>query len=123
MLMTIETTRLDELLGRFPRGRIMVVGDLMLDEYVRGVVDRVSPEAPIPVVNIINSALRDVRLGGAESVEQIMWLAMRGAMPEKIRKIHQNYSLATTTAMTVVVYEGEEETTSSAVASNQSVAV
>jgi rfaE bifunctional protein kinase chain/domain len=66
--MTIETTRLDELLGRFPRGRIMVVGDLMLDEYVRGVVDRVSPEAPIPVVNIINSAERDVRPGGAANV-------------------------------------------------------
>ncbi|MBC7202055.1 MAG: gallate dioxygenase [Pusillimonas sp.] len=61
-----------------------------------------------------------VRLGGAESVEQIMWLAMRGAMPEKIHKIHQNYYLATTTAMVVVLYEGEEETTSSAVASNQS---
>lgn len=49
-----------------------------------------------------------VRLGGAESVEQIMWLAMRGAMPEKINKIHQNYYLATTTAMTVVLFEGDE---------------
>ncbi len=46
----------------------MVVGDLMLDEYVRGVVDRVSPEAPIPVVNIINGPERDVRLGGAANV-------------------------------------------------------
>lgn len=46
-----------------------------------------------------------VRRGGAESVEQIMWLAMRGAMPERLRKLHQNYYLATTTAMTVVLYE------------------
>jgi len=46
-----------------------------------------------------------VQRGGAESVEQIMWLAMRGAMPDQIRKVHQNYYLATTTAMTVVVYE------------------
>jgi len=46
-----------------------------------------------------------VRLGGAESVEQIMWLAMRGALGRPIRKIHQNYYLATTTAMTVVLYE------------------
>ncbi len=45
------------------------------------------------------------RLGGAESVEQIMWLAMRGALSDDIRKLHQNYYLATTTAMTVVVYE------------------
>ncbi len=59
-----------------------------------------------------------VRLGGAESVEQIMWLAMRGAMPDKIKKIHQNYYLATTTAMTVVLFEGDENTepTSAAVA-------
>lgn len=46
-----------------------------------------------------------VRLGGAESVEQIMWLAMRGSMGKSIRKLHQNYYLATTTAMTVVLYE------------------
>ena len=46
-----------------------------------------------------------VRLGGAESVEQIMWLAMRGALGGAIHKLHKNYYLATTTAMTVVLYE------------------
>jgi D-beta-D-heptose 7-phosphate kinase/D-beta-D-heptose 1-phosphate adenosyltransferase len=66
--MRIETARLDELLEKFSRGRIMVVGDLMLDEYMRGIVDRVSPEAPIPVVNLINGAERDVRPGGAANV-------------------------------------------------------
>jgi len=66
--MPIATPRLDELLNGFSHARIMVVGDLMLDEYVRGVVDRVSPEAPIPVVNIFNSPERDVRLGGAANV-------------------------------------------------------
>lgn len=48
-----------------------------------------------------------MRLGGAESVEQIMWLAMRGAMAPKLRKLHQNYYLATTTAMTVALFEEE----------------
>jgi hypothetical protein len=48
-----------------------------------------------------------VRRGGAESVEQIMWLAMRGALGERVREVHRNYYLATTTAMTVVVYEDE----------------
>lgn len=48
-----------------------------------------------------------VRLGGAESVEQIMWLAMRGALQPRVRKLHQNYYLATTTAMTVVLYEND----------------
>jgi aromatic ring-opening dioxygenase catalytic subunit (LigB family) len=46
-----------------------------------------------------------VRLGGAEGSEVIMWLAMRGALSPGIRKLHQNYYLATTTAMTVVLFE------------------
>jgi len=48
-----------------------------------------------------------VRLGGAESVETIMWLAMRGALGPKVREIHRNYYLATSTAMAVTVYEEE----------------
>src|SRR5690606_34476662 len=61
-----------------------------------------------------------VRLGGAESVEQIMWLAMRGAMPENIRRLHLNYYLATTTAMTLALYEeGEEPAPSTAAAAGQ----
>ena len=46
-----------------------------------------------------------VRLGGAESAEVIMWLAMRGALSDDITKAHQNYYLATTTAMTTLVFE------------------
>lgn len=50
-----------------------------------------------------------VRLGGAESVESIMWLAMRGALSDHVRKLHQNYYLPTTTAMTVVLFENAEQ--------------
>lgn len=50
-----------------------------------------------------------MKLGGAESVEEIMWLAMRGAMGPSVRKLHQNYYLATTTAMTVVLFEDDRE--------------
>ena len=64
-----------------------------------------------------------VRLGGAESVEQIMWLAMRGAMPDTIRKVHQNYYLATTTAMTVVLFEGDEETASTTATTSSATAL
>lgn len=46
-----------------------------------------------------------VRLGGAESVEVIMWLAMRGALSDTTVKVHQSYYLATSTAMTVVLFE------------------
>lgn len=44
---------------------IMVIGDIMLDSYIWGSVDRVSPEAPVPVVNV--SSTED-RLGGAANV-------------------------------------------------------
>jgi hypothetical protein len=49
-----------------------------------------------------------VRLGGAESVEVIMWLAMRGALGDSVVKLHHNYYLATTTAMTVALFEGAQ---------------
>ena len=48
----MQKQRLEQILSAFPEGRIMVVGDVMLDEYVRGSVERISPEAPIPVVNL-----------------------------------------------------------------------
>ncbi len=55
------------ILNKFPRGRILVIGDIMLDEYVEGSIDRISPEAPIPVVNLFNKEA-DRRLGGAANV-------------------------------------------------------
>jgi D-glycero-beta-D-manno-heptose-7-phosphate kinase len=52
-------------IARFPACRILVIGDLMLDEYVWGSVRRISPEAPVPVVTVT----RDTRsLGGAANV-------------------------------------------------------
>src|SRR5579863_7931140 len=44
---------------------VLVVGDVMLDQYVWGEVDRISPEAPVPVVRAI---LRDEKPGGAANV-------------------------------------------------------
>jgi D-glycero-beta-D-manno-heptose-7-phosphate kinase len=37
-------------IAKFARARVLVIGDLILDEYVRGAVDRISPEAPVPIV-------------------------------------------------------------------------
>ncbi len=45
--------------------KILVIGDLMLDRYWFGEVDRISPEAPVPVVRV---ARREDRLGGAANV-------------------------------------------------------
>ena len=54
-----------ELLGKFPGKKILIVGDVMLDEYVWGDVTRISPEAPVPVVNVQR---RTYACGGAANV-------------------------------------------------------
>ena len=51
--------------GRFPGRRILVLGDVMLDEYVWGTVSRISPEAPVPVVAVRSESLK---IGGAGNV-------------------------------------------------------
>ena len=56
---------LEAALASLPDARVLCVGDVMLDRFVYGVVDRVSPEAPIPVVKI--EADKEV-LGGAGNV-------------------------------------------------------
>ena len=53
---------MSELLESFPGTRVLVVGDVMLDEYVWGAVSRISPEAPVPVVDVHE---RTFRPGGA----------------------------------------------------------
>src|SRR5471030_2278222 len=60
-----DLTSLLAVLDRYSSLRIWVVGDLMLDEYVRGAVDRVSPEAPVAVVRVRET---EHRLGGAANV-------------------------------------------------------
>jgi D-beta-D-heptose 7-phosphate kinase / D-beta-D-heptose 1-phosphate adenosyltransferase len=51
--------------GGFSRLKILVVGDIMLDRYIHGEVERISPEAPVPV---IRHAQRYERAGGAANV-------------------------------------------------------
>ncbi len=57
--------RLTALLTEQRRPRVLVVGDVMLDRYLWGDVDRISPEAPIPVLRV---GRQEHRLGGAGSV-------------------------------------------------------
>src|SRR5262249_28427819 len=57
--------RARELLESFTGRRLVVAGDVMLDEYVFGYVQRISPEAPVPVVRVRRQAHR---LGGAGNV-------------------------------------------------------
>ncbi|WP_282604605.1 D-glycero-beta-D-manno-heptose-7-phosphate kinase [Pelagibius sp. Alg239-R121] len=60
-----EPTDLLELVDRLDGARVMVVGDVMLDRFLYGAVDRVSPEAPIPVLRLEREV---TMLGGAGNV-------------------------------------------------------
>ena len=53
--------------GGLARSRVLVVGDAMLDRYWFGAVERISPEAPVPVVRV-NTSKEQERLGGAANV-------------------------------------------------------
>lgn len=61
----IDTTNWAEILNGFSGLKVMIIGDVMLDSYLWGKVERISPEAPVPVVSV-NS--RANRLGGAANV-------------------------------------------------------
>ncbi len=58
-------TRLEQIFDRAPAKRILVIGDLMLDEFVWGKVGRISPEAPVPVVEVTGESFYP---GGAANV-------------------------------------------------------
>lgn len=61
----MSPARLEEILARAPEKRIVVIGDLMLDEFVWGKVGRISPEAPVPVVEVTGESFYP---GGAANV-------------------------------------------------------
>lgn len=65
MIETITRDRLIELLESGAQQRVAIIGDAMLDVYLRGDVDRISPEAPVPVVRIRD---KELALGGAANV-------------------------------------------------------
>ena len=58
-------SKLLEILARFKSAHILTVGDLMLDRFVMGEVERLSPEAPVPVLRVVSE---ERRLGGAANV-------------------------------------------------------
>lgn len=78
----MKIERCEAVMGNYAAQKILVLGDLMLDRYVYGKVDRISPEAPVPVVHVreeirqpggaANVALNIQSLGGSASVAGIV---------------------------------------------------
>ncbi|MFC1869391.1 bifunctional heptose 7-phosphate kinase/heptose 1-phosphate adenyltransferase, partial [Thermodesulfobacteriota bacterium] len=60
-----QSNELKEYIDRFPDARVLVIGDIIMDKYIWGNVSRISPEAPVPVVEIKQETKR---LGGAANV-------------------------------------------------------
>jgi D-beta-D-heptose 7-phosphate kinase/D-beta-D-heptose 1-phosphate adenosyltransferase len=68
MLETVAPA-IDQAIDRFRNVAVLVVGDVMLDHYIRGAVNRISPEAPVPVVEVWGDDRGDqFCLGGAANV-------------------------------------------------------
>ena len=58
-------TNFDQLFQDFSKLKVVIIGDVMLDTYWWGQVDRISPEAPVPVVSLLR---KEHRVGGAANV-------------------------------------------------------
>ena len=61
----MEKSRYNKITSQFHKKTVLVVGDLMLDKYLWGRTNRISPEAPVPIVDVRNI---DYRPGGAANV-------------------------------------------------------
>ncbi|MBL7938123.1 MAG: D-glycero-beta-D-manno-heptose-7-phosphate kinase [Flavobacteriales bacterium] len=83
-------TPIDIFLERAKETVVLVVGDVMLDAYLWGRVDRISPEAPVPVVHVTD---RSARLGGAANVA--LNLRALGAIPVVVSTIGNDTAAGT----------------------------
>src|SRR5580700_11166598 len=66
ILSSVDKSELLGIVGMLQKKKIVVIGDVMLDVYIKGAVARISPEAPIPVVEVNE---KDTKMpGGAANV-------------------------------------------------------
>ncbi|MGC9337309.1 MAG: D-glycero-beta-D-manno-heptose-7-phosphate kinase [Candidatus Cloacimonadia bacterium] len=80
--MKITENLLKDILAKFSDKKILIIGDIMLDNYIIGDVDRISPEAPVQVVKVEQE---EFRLGGAANVANN--IKSLGAMPLLVGRV------------------------------------
>jgi len=83
----ISATRARQILSAAPRVRVLVVGDVMLDQFIWGSVSRISPEAPVPVLDFTRESFMP---GGAANVARN--LVSLGTPAELFGAIGQDYA-------------------------------
>ena len=122
--MTEDSKNLSQALDQFDKVRILVIGDVIVDQFIWGTVNRISPEAPVPVVNVNRE---EFLLGGSANVlKNIYSLGGKGAlcgvigsddMGEKLTGLVRNLSspldglirgVRPTTVKTRVVAQGQQ---------------
>lgn len=88
--------------------RVLVVGDVMLDRYWYGAVDRISPEAPVPVVRVTHT---EERIGGAANVAyNIVTLGAKASLLSVVGEDEASHSLEALVARTgISPYFGRDE--------------
>src|SRR4026209_89548 len=87
--MTLTRNRADQLISSFAGRAILVLGDMRLEEFIWGKVRRISPEAPVPVVEV---ARESYNLGGAGNVAAN--ISALGATPVPIGRVGDEYAAA-----------------------------
>ncbi|NOZ61847.1 MAG: D-glycero-beta-D-manno-heptose-7-phosphate kinase [Calditrichaeota bacterium] len=86
-MVAISEQKLELLFKSIRKRKVIVLGDLMLDRYIAGLVHRISPEAPVPVVEVENEF---VRLGGAANV--VYNVRSLGAIPVPIGVVGADFA-------------------------------
>ena len=89
-------------LHQLKQGKILIIGDIILDEYLQGTVSRVSPEAPVPVLRPDD---RELRLGGAANVAsnvkslgskvELLGVVGKDTAAKELRELLKNKSIRT----------------------------
>jgi D-beta-D-heptose 7-phosphate kinase/D-beta-D-heptose 1-phosphate adenosyltransferase len=89
-------------LHQLKQGKILIIGDIILDEYLQGTVSRVSPEAPVPVLRPDD---RELRLGGAANVAsnvkslgskvELIGVVGKDTAAKELRELLKNKSIRT----------------------------
>lgn len=105
-----EVQEMVKAIQSFPQNKVLVVGDIMMDEFLWGEVSRISPEAPVPIVKVEKETFL---LGGAANVVnnllglkgQVLLAGVIGSDSMGRRLIRKLQSLGTTTEG-IVVEEG-----------------
>jgi len=99
--LTLKAARVRHLLERARRTRILVVGDIMLDQFIWGTVGRISPEAPVPVLDFERESFMP---GGAANVarnltalevpSELFGIVGRDASGEQLKVLLRSYKIA-----------------------------